>query len=597
MSLLSQLFEEQTVDTRLRRPEPSGAILAIDIGSVHTRALLLDVVEGTYRFVAHAEVPTTTGEPWNNAIEGVYQAFQQITEATGRTLTTPAGELIIPSQADFYGVDQFVATSSAGEPIRAVLVGLVPGMSLKSARRAAESIYLQLVDTISLADQRTVEQQLAALIGAQADLLIVAGGTDGGAVESMRKHLATIVLALSLMDTVGRPTVLFAGNRELAAEVAGKGSEIGVNVVVADNVRPALDTEYLDSAQAQLAGLYHHHKAARNPGFSEIGGWAEEGILPTAHGFGRMVHLLGGMSGQNVLGIDLGSAATTVATYLNGERYLNVFGTLGIGHSARGVLSHAHVEHLQRWLSYSVPDPGDIEDYVWNRSLFPQIVPVRTQELELEYAAAREIVRAAVLSARQGWRSARKRGLLPHFDTILLSGAVLTRPPHYGWSVLVALDALLPRGITRLLLDPYGVATVLGTLAPSNPTAAIQVLERGAFIEGGTLIALSGRARQGEIVLRGSLKRRSDAAEEPFEVPFGTLVTLPLAPGARAELTLEPHRCEVDGLERRKIPVTGGEVGVIIDARGRPWRLPRADEQRLALLRQWQAALMLEMQR
>ncbi len=591
MSLLSQFLEDQTSDVLLDQLEPSGAILAVDIGSVHTRALLFDIVEGAYRFVAYGEAPTTTGAPWNNAIEGVYHALQQISQATGRTLITEEGALIVPSKGALYGVDSFVATASAGRPIRAVLVGLVPGMSIQSGKRAAESIYLSLVDVISLADQRSPEEQIRALLSAHPDLIMIVGGTDGGAVDSMRRHLATVILACSLMDSVSRPTLLYAGNRELAEEVQERAEEVGTRVLIADNVRPALDVEHLDGAQMQLASLYHRQKAFHNPGFREIGNWSDEGIFPTAYGFGRLVHLLGVFRGQNVLGIDVGSAATAVAASLNGKRYLNVFSQLGVGHSAPEVLKHIRPEQIARWLSFVPRRYDDLVDYVWNRSLFPHTIPASKEALEIEYAVAREIMRVAVLNARQSWHGVQARGLLPYFGTILLSGATLTRPPHYGWSALLALDALLPVGIARLLLDPYGIAAALGAIAPSRPAAVVQMLEKGAFVDLGTVIAFSGRARRGEVILRGSLRRQDETSEEPFEVTAGSLAVFPLEHGARAELTLHPSR-EIEGLERRrKVTITGGELGLIVDARGRPWRFPRADDLRQEMVARWQVAL------
>lgn len=591
MSLLSQLFEDQSGDVLLDQLETAGAVLAVDIGSVHTRALLFDVVEGAYRFVAYGEAPTTTRDPWDNAIEGVYEALQQISQATGRTLVNEEGVLIVPAKNAFFGVDNFVATASAGRPIRAVLVGLVPEMSLKSARRAAESVYLSLVDTISLADPRTPEEQIRALLSAQPDLIMVTGGTDGGAVDSMRRHLATVLLACSLMDSASRPTLLYAGNKDLAEEVREKADEVGVQVLIADNVRPALDVEYLDGAQRQLASLYHRHKAFHNPGFREIGNWSEEGILPTAYGFGRLVHLLGVLRGQSVLGLDVGSASTVVATSLDGRRYLNVFGQLGVGHSARALLKHVRPEQIGRWLSFAPRHPDDLVDYVWNRSLFPHTIPASREALEMEYAAAREIMRVAVLNARQSWRGVPARGLLPHFGTLLLSGATLTRPPHYGWSVLLALDALQPVGIMRLLLDPYNVASALGAVAASKPSVVVQVLEKGAFVDLGTVIAPGGRVRRGEVVLRGTLRREGKASEEFIEVTGGTLAVIPLGHGERAELTVHAAR-EVEGLERRrKVTLTGGEIGLIVDARGRPWRFPRTDAVRQEWIARWQAAL------
>ncbi len=593
MSLLSQLLEEEKAASGQRQEQPqfSGAILAVDIGSVHTRAILLDMVDGMYRFVARGEAPTTAGYPWNNALVGVQHVIRQITEATGRVLLDESGTLIIPEENAFSGVGGFVATSSGGKPIRAVLFGLMPDVSLISGRRAAASAYISLIDTFHLGDPRTPEQQIDALLKADADLVLIVGGTDGGAVASMRKQIGTIALAFSLMDSTARPTVLYAGNRDLAGEVEDKGDEVGMRVLIADNVRPTLDTEHLDDAQAQLASLFHQQKSRNTPGINEVGSWTEDGVFPTAHGFSRFIHALGVLRGQSVLGVDLGSGSTSVAAYLSEERYLNVFGYLGMGHAANQALNHIRPENLIRWLTFTPERPEVIVDYVWNKSLYPHVIPSSPQELEIEYALARELTRHAVLSARQSWRNARQQGLLPHFDTIVLSGSTLTCTPSMDWSALLALDALLPVGISRVLLDPWGIATALGMIAPHSPQAFVQTLETGAFIDLGTVISISGRARRSEIVLRGSLRSEDTVKGEPFEVRCGTITTIPLAYGQQAELTLQPRRGEIEGMSRRRFNVTGGELGLIIDARGRPWRFPRDDEERRSLMREWQQAI------
>jgi hypothetical protein len=589
MSLLSNILEQQP-RAEDRRPEVSGAILAVDIGNVYTRAILLDVVDGTYRFVARGESPTTSAPPWNNILEGVQQAVGQVSQATGRRIFDDDGQLTQPERDAYFGVGGFVATASAGQPVRAVLVGLMPEVSLSSGRRAAESTYLLLADSFSLGDKRTPDQQINALLQSRAELILIVGGTDNGAAQSMRRQIETIALACSLMEREHRPVVLYAGNKALQEEVTTLFDEIGVRALVTDNVRPTLDTEKLDSAQASLASQYHHQRSRTTGGYADVGGWTNEGIFPTAHGFSQMIHILGKMNNQNVLGVDLGSSDTTIAAYLNGHHYLNVLDGLGMGHTATGILAQVKPENITRWLSYDPQNMDDVLDAVWNKWLYPQTVPVSVETLEIEYALAREVIRSAALSARASWRDVRQRGPLPPFDTILLTGSTLTNAPNMGWAALVALDALLPLGMTRLVADPYGLAASLGAIADISPRAVVQVLDTGAFLDLATVISISGRARVGEIVLRGSLKPEGASQAETFEVTYGSMITLPLKYGVQADLILQPRHVEVEsaqGKKLRKLKITGGELGLIIDARGRPWRFPQEADLRRKLIRQW----------
>ncbi len=583
-----EVFEEQAEE---QRGPIKGAILAVDIGSIYTRAVLLDVVDGAYHFIARGEVPTTAAAPWNNIHEGVRSAILEITNATGREILDQHDELIMSEGGEFMGVSLFVATASAGKPIKSVLVGLMPDVSLNSGKRAASSIYLNVADVLSMADDRPPEKQISALIKAEPELLVIVGGTDGGAVDSLRRQITTVAITFELLESRFRPTVLYAGNKDLREEVQERlGAEVGMEVQVADNVRPRLDVEYLDGAQNSLSALYHHHKAMNTGGFMEVGGWTDDGVYPTAHSFNRMVHILSHLNRHDVLGVDLGSSDTTISASYKGRQFLNVFGKLGVGHAAKDVLEQFHLESLLRWLTY-IPDNDEILNYIWNKSLFPHTVPATEEELEIEYALCREVIRRAALAARRSWHGARQRGLLPPFGTIILGGSTLTRPPHLGWSALNALDAVLPTGITRLLSDTHAMAPAMGTIAPHAPLAVVQVLETGAFTDLGTVISLSGRARKGETVLKGSFKPRDQNGQsQSFAVKFGSLARLPLEYGQTYDLTLEPRRVEIETPDRKpikKLTVTGGELGLIIDARGRPYRLPRDAEKRHQIMQKW----------
>jgi hypothetical protein len=425
-------------------------------------------------------------------------------------------------------------------------------------------------------------------------MVIIVGGTDGGAEDSLREQVRMIALSARLMDRQFRPLVLFAGNKALAEEARiYLEEEIGVRVVTADNVRPRLDVERLDGAQQKLAALYHAQKTSGTGGFGEIGSWTQDGIQPTAHGFSRMMRILGEFYHHDVLGVDLGSASTTVAASIKGLPYLNVFPTLGVGHSAQEVLTQIRPEAMIRWLTFNPRHPDEIQNYVGNKSLFPHMVPGDANELEIEYALAREIIRRAVLGARGTWREARRRGLLPSFGTILISGSSITRTPHDGWSALVALDGLLPVGVTRLLSDPYNLAPSLGVLAQSNSTAVVQALDTGSFYELGTVVSIAGRARKGEVVLRGSVKPQGSKDAQSFEVRYGDIAVIPLPRDRQCEVTIQPRRVELEPGQRgsRRFTANSGELGLILDARGRPWRFPRDAKERQDMLSAWQRSV------
>jgi hypothetical protein len=109
------------------------------------------------------------------------------------------------------------------------------------------------------------------------------------------------------------------------------------------------------------------------------------------------------------------------------------------------------------------------------------------------------------------------------------------------------------------------------------------------------VVNVMGRARRGEVVLRGRLVPENGGEEQTFEARYGALTRIPLTPGARAELVLRPRRVDVGfgGAGRGgKVTVEGGPLGLIVDARGRPLRFPRDPEQRRELMGEWRDSLM-----
>ena len=78
------------------------------------------------------------------------------------------------------------------------------------------------------------------------------------------------------------------------------------------------------------------------------------------------------------------------------------------------------------------------------------------------------------------------------------------------------------------------------------------------------------------------------------EINFGQILVIPLPDSERAEINLQPKSGFDVGAghgKRAQLEVTGGVVGIIIDARGRPLQLPQDDDQRVKKLREWSAVL------
>lgn len=570
----------------------TDTLLAVDFGSATTRALLFDVVESAYRLVGCAEAPTTAAAPYHDASEGLRHALAELEAVTGREVINDEARLMMPAGADGRGVDVVVATSSAGPAVRGLLVGLLPDVSLESARRIVGGSYVQLVDQFSLGDTRGQDQQIDAVIAAKPELLVIAGGTDGGASEALLKLVETISLACHLLPPGSKAKALFAGNADLQARMSEMLGRVAL-VRTAANVLPALGHEQLGPARAELGQLYEALRLEQIGGFRDLAQAAGGRIVPTAQAEGYYVRFLSKLQAwpRGVLSVNVGSANTSVAAAWNGELHLSVRPGLGVGAGAANALAESHIDQITRWLPYALDDEA-VRAFALNKSVHPATVPVDANDLWLELALARHVIRVAMRKARPDWPEytpGPRPELLPWFSLIVGGGAALGRAPRPGLAALVLLDALQPAGVTRLWADPYHLAPALGALAYVNPLAAAQVHDSQAMLDLGTAVSLVGRGRPGETAAHIKLVEEDGATRE-VDVPYGALEVLPLARGRTAKLTIRPRAgfSAGAGLGRgHSLRVLGAGLGVIVDARGRPIVFPRAPEQRQALVQQW----------
>ena len=566
-----------------------GSILAVDCGSTTTKAILLEVVEGQYRFVARGQVPSTRGAPWHDVTAGIYHAVRQITVNTGRPMLDEDGQLIMPERGGGQGVDILAATVSASSPLRVVIAGLSSDVSLASARRASRTTYSHLVGQIAVdeLERSSDEQRLQLVQNAQPDVILLVGGVDDGTTKPVVDMARLMALAVQL--EAERPPMIFAGNTALRSQIADiVGEQVELRAV--DNVRPTLDTETLGPAQAELERIFREAVLSRLPGLDLLQRWSPGKVLPTAQGFGHVIRYLDRLNDHpryGVLGIDVGGMTTTVAAARDGRFSLVVLTELGVGASIGGLLRQVPLEQVIRWLPEDV-DPDRVRHLVMNKELRPWTVPQTEEDLLIEQAVAREVISLALAEARGGWPFRQCRGS-PVVNEIIGSGSVLCHAPSPGHAALMLLDTVQPAFWTsRLVLDKTGALPALGALATVQPMAATQVLEHDGLLELGSVISPVGVARYGSKVL--SFKVKSALGAYEGDVRFGFLERIIVPAGVKATLELRPTRRFDLGVGPGKgirMEAWGGAVGVIIDARGRPLVWPGKKEERQAAVRQW----------
>lgn len=564
------------------------SVLAVDIGSVNTRALLFDVVDGQYHFVSAAVGPSTAGAPIRDIREGIHIALEQLQEVTGRILIHTDSNLIVPSQSDGTGVDRLVITFSAGDDLNMVTVGLLNDVSLQSAQHLAGTTYGKVMESIGLTDRRRTEAQLDAIVQARPDIVIVAGGTEKGATRSVYKLAELVDLACKVLPRDSRPAVIYCGNSTLAKRVK-ETLERDVLLSVAPNLRPTIDLEDLSPAESMLARTVAKIRARQIGGFEAYASLSSVPLTPSAYAMGRVIRFMSRISSgsKGVMGLDLGANATTIAVGIGGTLHLNVDRSLGMGAGLVAALQGTPIDEITTWLPKDIP-VDTVRDYLYQKIVKPAALPMTSETLAIEHAAARFILRTAAQRMTDRWPS-----IPMSFDPMFISGATLGQAPNPAQSLLMVLDGLQPVGVGTFLLDPYGLTQALGAIAAMNTVLPVQVMESGAYMNLGKVIAPISDARPGTTILRIKINYEAGGSTQ-VEVKQGQLLSLPVRYGQTASLSVETlHGTILDPTQPRlkNFNVVGGVCGVVVDARGRPLKLPSDGAKRRDLLSRWAQSL------
>lgn len=571
-----------------------NSMLAIDIGAANTRAVLFDVVEGEYRFVASGIAPSTAESPLRDVSEGARNAIQVLQGILKRNLLDISRSLILPSQPDGSGVDALVITVSAGPAVKTLVVGLLKDVSLESARRLTESTYTRVIDSVSLGGHRKPEQQIDTILRQRPEMVIIAGGTDGGASRSVQKLLEPIGLASYLLPEEKRPAVLFAGNEKLMDEVKSLVGSLASYLHFSPNIRPSLDKENIPPAESELAQMFIKIRKKQLKGLDILDLWAGGHTLPTAFATGRMVRFLSNVYGspKGLLSVDLGASSTVIAAGFKDKSVLKVYPQFGQGENLTGLLNYTSIDDILRWSTLDIP-PTVLIDFLHQKALYPATIPATKEDLVIAQSVAKQSLFLAMREARGDFPKDAafiKPTLTPLFDPIIAGGAALSDASRPGQSLLLLLDSVQPVGISTVILDQNNLMPLLGAAGSVNNILPVHVLETGAFLSVGTVICPVVTAKYGAAILKAKVVYDT-GAEANVDLKYGFLEVLPLGSGESGKLTIQPAR-GVDigfgpGRGVKNMQINGGALGVVFDGRGRPLDLPSDPVRRRELIKKW----------
>ena len=560
-----------------------NSVLGVEIGSIETRAVLFDVVEESYQFIAAGSAPSTCASPVFDATVGVIEAIERLQEITGRFLLDLHKRLIIPSHGGVEGVDKLVLPLSCGPDLDAVTFALFNDISLETVRRLARTVPLNVIEEFGINDRRPTQNQMDALLAARPRIVLFAGGSDRGATRSVARMANMIASTLVLLPKSDRPEVLYCGNHAMAKRVQEIIERVA-EVHITGNVRPEIESEEIGNASFDLNQLIVSERMRSINGLELMTPLCSDQPILTGTSMQRIIQFLGKQYDplQGVLGIDLGSTRTTAA-FANHETCRLSTLPLGTGIGLEKVLSKVTAAEIEKWLAEPIPQ-SRIMEYLWQKTLFPNSQPVTAEDLAIELALARQILSMTMDDlAEIGMVNTRS------FEPILVGGPTLTHATDPSQVLLTLLDGIQPTGITPLILDKHGILAMLGAAARINPLMPIQVLESSAFINLATVITLESNASPNTAILEARLRTQSGRHHE-CTIKQGSLVSMPLAFGEPGLLYLKPLKklgIADTVITEEPVKVRGGVCGLVFDARGRPLRLPLDEALRRQTLQKW----------
>jgi hypothetical protein len=178
---------------------------------------------------------------------------------------------------------------------------------------------------------------------------------------------------------------------------------------------------------------------------------------------------------------------------------------------------------------------------------------------------------------------------LMEVNLIIGSGGILSHAPRRNQAALMMIDAFLPEGITRLAVDSIFMMPHLGVLSTVHEKSATDVFNKDCLIPLGTCVTPVGDGKEGVSVLKLKIEYGTGKTED-HQIKYGEIKVIPLGVNESAKISLHPEKGFDIGDGRGKLvdtTVHGGIVGLVLDCRGRPFRLPEDNRKRIESLNRW----------
>lgn len=278
-------------------------LLVFDVGSTYTKLSAFSMQDGELTYLGRSQSPTTIsniGDGWSKA--------EKLLREKGITLADKENTTILSS-------------SSAAGGLRMVALGFMPRVTAKAAKEVAMGAGARVLEVISHEEPKDYRIQVLREI--RPDLILLAGGTDGGDEESMLNNAETVVE--SGVDAV----VVIAGNVNIQSKTKDILENGGFTCVRVPNIMPNIHTLKLDAAREAIHECFIK-QITQAQGLNSLLDIVSDGkVVPTPGAVLLGAELLAkGTYSEDGVGdiliLDLGGATTDIHSVLPGMESLSI---------------------------------------------------------------------------------------------------------------------------------------------------------------------------------------------------------------------------------------------------------------------------------
>ncbi|HEV2107341.1 MAG TPA: glutamate mutase L, partial [Thermomicrobiales bacterium] len=225
------------------------SVLVADFGHASSRAFLVEKIAGAFRFVGHAEGPTSFGLPHRDLSIGWLRALRQLGHETGRCLVDHE-HLRMPREPRGDGVDALMVCSSIGEPVRVAVIDTGVSATSAAVRRALRRSHARVMHQTAPSGRKVLDWVPAhgdALCAFQPEVVVLL--LDGDRANAVPRALE--LLQRTRITVAPDNAVIYGPPKVLAQAKDLFGSRTKLRSVTPDDVKAEVLATELERATAR----------------------------------------------------------------------------------------------------------------------------------------------------------------------------------------------------------------------------------------------------------------------------------------------------------------------------------------------------------